>query len=175
MMLPAAAESHSRTRPQQAASTSISHGTISRRTGGAPSTIWRSPIPVRYLHPTKVFQKSAKYLTCPSAIERSTTGLLTSLRRLNSDLDKAAQLVKAYKAGTEPKGTSEDDVWAAKKLYDSAYHPQTGEKNLFIGRMSFQVRHSNTRRHRVALCRVECFAVLPGVEWYVYQGDVLSS
>lgn len=57
----------------------------------------------------------------------------------DEDLDKAAQLVKAYKAGTEPKGTSEDDVWAAKKLYYSAYHPQTGEKNLFIGRMSFQV------------------------------------
>ncbi|KAJ1478516.1 Tricarboxylate carrier-domain-containing protein [Baffinella frigidus] len=57
----------------------------------------------------------------------------------DADLDKAASLVKAYNAGTEPKGTSADDVWAAKKLYDSAFHPQTGEKNLFIGRMSFQV------------------------------------
>lgn len=45
----------------------------------------------------------------------------------------------AYKLGKEPKGTSEEEVWAAKKLYDSAYHPQTGELNFVLGRMSAQV------------------------------------
>jgi hypothetical protein len=58
----------------------------------------------------------------------------------SAELDDAKSLVNAYKEGKEPKGTTDDQVWAAKKLYDSAFHPQTGEKNFFLGRMSFQVR-----------------------------------
>ena len=40
--------------------------------------------------------------------------------------------------GTVPGGTTEDDLWRAKRLYESSHHPETGEKIFILGRMSFQ-------------------------------------
>mmetsp|Transcript_29188 Transcript_29188/g.66154 ORF Transcript_29188/g.66154 Transcript_29188/m.66154 type:complete len:323 (-) Transcript_29188:87-1055(-) len=57
----------------------------------------------------------------------------------NDELDAAKNLLELYRANKEPAGTTEEQVWHAKKLYDSAFHPQTGEKNFFVGRMSCQV------------------------------------
>mmetsp|Transcript_16311 Transcript_16311/g.21581 ORF Transcript_16311/g.21581 Transcript_16311/m.21581 type:complete len:339 (-) Transcript_16311:228-1244(-) len=57
----------------------------------------------------------------------------------DKELDAAKDLVLAYKEGREPEGTTDEQVWAAKNLYDSAFHPETGEKLFILGRMSFQV------------------------------------
>eukprot|EP01039_Chlorochromonas_danica_P004275 gene4275-4695_t len=57
----------------------------------------------------------------------------------DEELDRAKAIVEAYKAGTEDKSLTEDQIWEAKQLYDSAFHPQTGEKLFILGRMSFQV------------------------------------
>ena len=54
-------------------------------------------------------------------------------------LDRAKKIVEDYRQGIEDKSLTEDEIWEAKQLYDSAFHPQTGEKVFLLGRMSFQV------------------------------------
>jgi tricarboxylate carrier len=57
----------------------------------------------------------------------------------SKDLEEAAKLVKQYKEGTAPSDVTEDELWKAKRLADSAFHPDTGEKMFILGRMSAQV------------------------------------
>lgn len=57
----------------------------------------------------------------------------------NKQLDDAKELVQLYKLSMEPPGTTEDKLWHAQRLNMSAFHPDTGERQNFIGRMSFQV------------------------------------
>jgi hypothetical protein len=52
---------------------------------------------------------------------------------------KAKDLVAQYKLGNEPKGTSREQIVYAKKLYESAFHPDSGELQNVFGRMSFQL------------------------------------
>lgn len=54
-------------------------------------------------------------------------------------LDDAKQIVDRYRAGDELTHLSDDQIWDAKHVYDSAYHPDTGEKMFLLGRMSAQV------------------------------------
>lgn len=59
---------------------------------------------------------------------------------LSSDkLMQAKQLLHLYRKGEEPAGTTTDQLTYAMKLYNSAFHPDTGELQNFCGRMSFQV------------------------------------
>ncbi|XP_038614394.1 sideroflexin-2 isoform X2 [Tachyglossus aculeatus] len=55
------------------------------------------------------------------------------------ELDRAKVLVESSRVGRVPPGTNQDQLLYAKKLYDSAFHPDTGDKMNVIGRMSFQV------------------------------------
>ncbi|KAL6086601.1 hypothetical protein STEG23_031629 [Scotinomys teguina] len=55
------------------------------------------------------------------------------------ELDWAKTMVEKSRMGLVPPGTQVEQLLYAKKLYDSAFHPDTGEKMNVIGRMSFQV------------------------------------
>uniref|UniRef100_UPI003AACDD0F sideroflexin-2-like n=1 Tax=Centroberyx gerrardi TaxID=166262 RepID=UPI003AACDD0F len=57
----------------------------------------------------------------------------------DATLDQAKELVESCRAGSVPPGTTEEQLFYAKKLYDSAFHPDTGDRMNLIGRMSFQV------------------------------------
>lgn len=56
-----------------------------------------------------------------------------------STLFSAKDLVQKYRAGTEPPGMTVTQIRRAQQLYLSAFHPDTGELQNVIGRMSFQV------------------------------------
>nr|KAG5709398.1 hypothetical protein BaRGS_029247 [Batillaria attramentaria] len=54
-------------------------------------------------------------------------------------LDEAKSIVERYRKGETIPGLTVDELWKAKHLYDSAFHPDTKEKMFIIGRMSAQV------------------------------------
>ncbi|XP_064601960.1 sideroflexin-1-like [Liolophura sinensis] len=56
-----------------------------------------------------------------------------------SKLDEAKSIVERYRAGEKLSHLTDDEIWRAKHLYDSAFHPDTKEKMFLIGRMSAQV------------------------------------
>lgn len=45
----------------------------------------------------------------------------------------------SFRLGKEPASTTREQIIYAKKLYESAFHPDSGEKQNLFGRMSFQV------------------------------------
>ncbi|CAO1375842.1 unnamed protein product [Diamesa tonsa] len=55
------------------------------------------------------------------------------------ELYAAKKLVEEYRLKQEPKTKSQEEIVFAKKLYESAFHPDSGDLQNVFGRMSFQV------------------------------------
>lgn len=57
----------------------------------------------------------------------------------NHELDVAKAVVSKYKEDGVLPSSGEEGLWKAKYVHDSAFHPETGDKQNILGRMSFQV------------------------------------
>jgi hypothetical protein len=85
-----------------------------------------------------------------STFEGRAKHFITTTNPLNvmasdADLENAKIIVEGYRNKSEDKRLSADQIWAAKELYDSAFHPQTGEKLILPGimriKLSIQTQH----------------------------------
>lgn len=88
----------------------------------------------------------------------------------DSELEHAKNVVDAYRRGEEV-NLSEDELWKLKELYDSAFHPQTGEKLFLLGRMSFQVPGNMT----ITGCMMTFYRSTPAVIFWQWANQSFNA
>jgi len=87
-----------------------------------------------------------------------------------AQMEAAVETVQKYKSG-ELTDISEDELWAAKQLVDSAYHPETGEKMFVPGRMSAQVPFNMT----ITGCMMTFYKTTPAVVFWQWVNQSFNA
>lgn len=83
----------------------------------------------------------------------------------SKELDEAKDIVERYRKGETRDGLTVSELWKAKHLYDSAFHPDTKEKMFILGRMSAQVPMNMT----ITGCMMTFYKTTPAVifwQWF---------
>lgn len=88
----------------------------------------------------------------------------------DEELDAAKQTVADYRAG-KLSDMSDDAIWQAKQLVDSAFHPDTGEKNFILGRMAFQVPGNMV----ITGCMMTFYRSTPAVVFWQFMNQTFNS
>ncbi|NXU59219.1 SFXN2 protein, partial [Turnix velox] len=87
------------------------------------------------------------------------------------ELDRAKALVEGCRAGLVPPGSSQEQLLYAKKLYDSAFHPDSGEKMNLIGRMCFQVPGGMA----ITGCMLQFYRTVPAVVFWQWVNQSFNA
>ncbi|XP_054019768.1 sideroflexin-2 isoform X2 [Dryobates pubescens] len=87
------------------------------------------------------------------------------------ELDQAKAMVESCRAGLVPPGSTQEQLLYAKKLYDSAFHPDSGEKMNLIGRMSFQVPGGMA----LTGCMLQFYRTVPAVVFWQWVNQSFNA